>query len=60
MSHNQRYEQEQAEYGTDTFRSFERVKSSTKRRRPPSAGRRGKAPQSFNGMHRRRRRKISW
>jgi hypothetical protein len=59
MSHEQRYEIAAAEYGSDASRSVERVKTS-KRRQAPSAGRRGKGPQSFNGMHRRRRRKITW
>lgn len=59
MSHEQRYEQAAADYGSDSFRSLERVKTN-KRHRAPSAGRRGKGPQSFNGMHRRRRRKITW
>lgn len=58
MSHEQRYEQTAAEYGSDAFRHVERVRS--KRRYAPTAGRRGKGPQSFNGMHRRRRRKITW
>lgn len=30
------------------------------RRSSASARRRGKAPEQFNGMHRRRRRKLSW
>ena len=59
MSHKQQYEAMDADYSTDNFRTIERFDSS--KRRPPSMGRgRGKAPQSFNGMHRRRRRKITW
>ena len=58
MSHEQRYEQAAAEYGAESFRNVERVRS--KQRYAPTASRRGKGPQSFNGMHRRRRRKITW
>jgi hypothetical protein len=59
MSHRQVYEATDFDYGTDNFRSVERVGSS-KRNRPTMGRRRGKAPQSFNGLHRRRRRKITW
>ena len=59
MSNEQMYELAEAEYGRETFRAVERSKSS-KRRRPTMGRNRGKAPQSFNGMHRRRRRKITW
>ena len=59
MSHEQLYDGAGAEYGRDTFRSVERVKPG-KQRRAPVGRRRGKAPQSFNGMHRRRRRKMTW
>ena len=31
-----------------------------KRKKPEQARRRGKAPASFNGMHRRRKRKMAW
>jgi len=59
MSHKQVYEATNWDYGTDNFRTVERVGTS-KRRRPMMGRQRGKAPQSFNGMHRRRRRKITW
>jgi hypothetical protein len=59
MSHNQQYEATDLNYGTDSFRSAERVDASS-RRKPAMGRRRGKAPQSFNGIHRRRRRKINW
>lgn len=59
MSHKQQYEATDLDYGTESFRSFERIGSA--QRRPPTMGRRrGKAPQSFNGIHRRRRRKLAW
>jgi hypothetical protein len=59
MSHKQQYEATDLDYGTENFRSAERVDAS-QRRRPPAGRRRGKAPQSFNGIHRRRRRKMAW
>jgi hypothetical protein len=59
MSHQQVYEATELEYGTESFRSIERFRSS-KRQHPEMGRRRGKAPQSFNGIHRRRRRKITW
>lgn len=59
MSHKQSYEATDLNYGVESFHSEERVKNS--KRRSPSMGRqRGKSPQSFNGIHRRRRRKIVW
>jgi hypothetical protein len=59
MSHKQVYEATDLEYGADNFHTAERAGSS-KRRRPTMGRQRGKTPQSFNGMHRRRRRKINW
>jgi hypothetical protein len=60
MSHKQQYEAgSELEYGTDGFRPAERF-DSLQRRRPTMGRRRGKTPQSFNGIHRRRRRKICW
>jgi len=59
MSHKQQYEATDLDYTGDSFRSSERF-SFSERRRPTMSRRRGKAPQSFNGMHRRRRRKITW
>lgn len=59
MSNVQSYEAWEADYSTDNFRRSEAIKAS--RQQTPSRGnRRGKAPQSVNGIHRRRRRKISW
>jgi len=59
MSHKQQYEATDLDYGTDNFRSTERF-SSAQRNRPVMGRRRGKTPTSFNGMHRRRRRKLTW
>jgi len=59
MSHKQQYEATDVDYGQENFRSSERFDSSN-RQRPAMGHRRGKAPQSFNGIHRRRRRKINW
>lgn len=42
-------------------RFIEGSRPNTSKRRKPEMGRkRGKAPSSFNGMHRRRRRKMAW
>ncbi len=59
MSHKQQYEATDLDYGVGSFRSTERFENSN-RRRPVMGRKRGKAPQSFNGMHRRRRRKMAW
>lgn len=61
MSHKQQYEASDLDYGygMENFRTTERIEHSN-RRRPPVGQRRGKAPQSFNGIHRRRRRKMAW
>jgi hypothetical protein len=59
MSHKQQYEASDMDYGTENFRSSERAEGG-QRRRPEMGRRRGKAPQSFNGIHRRRRRKMAW
>ena len=59
MSNSQTYEALEADYGMDTFRRTVPVKSS-KQHRPTHGRRRGKSPQSVNGIHRRRKRKISW
>lgn len=59
MSHKQQYEAADLDYGTDSFRPSERFDGG-QRRKPQMGRRRGKTPQSFNGIHRRRRRKINW
>lgn len=59
MSNLHSYEALEADYSTDNFRRSEPIKGS--RQHAPNRGRRrGKAPLSVNGIHRRRRRKISW
>jgi hypothetical protein len=59
MSHKQQYEANDLDYGTESFRTNERFENA-QRKRPEMGRRRGKAPQSFNGIHRRRRRKMAW
>ena len=59
MSKQQRYERLDPEYSPDSFNQVERVSGNDKRH-APIRGRRGKGPQSFNGMHKRRKRKIAW
>jgi hypothetical protein len=59
MSHKQQYEATDLDYGVESFRTNERFAES-ERRRPTMNRRRGKAPQSINGIHRRRRRKMAW
>jgi hypothetical protein len=59
MSHKQQYEATDVNYGSEEFRAFERFEAA-QRRRPAMGRRRGKTPQSFNGIHRRRRRKMAW
>lgn len=59
MSNLHSYEAWEADYATDNFRRSEPIKG--KKSEAPTRGRRrGKAPQSVNGIHRRRRRKLSW
>lgn len=58
MSNEMVYEHEENAYGSERF---EHIRSDKKRTpRAPQGRRRGKAPQSFNGMHRRRRKKVNW
>ena len=59
MSNQQMYEATDMEYGSDSFRSIERGRNA-KRHTPTMGRKRGKTPQSFNGIHRRRRRKMAW
>ncbi len=61
MSHSHIYEADDMNYQGATGR-FQRVgKSANSTERRPTHGRkRGKSPQSVNGIHRRRRRKIVW
>jgi hypothetical protein len=59
MSNEQLYDSSRAQYGEETFRSSEREKF-PKRQQPTIGRKRGKTPQSVNGIHRRRRRKFAW
>ena len=59
MSHKQQYEATDLDYVAGNFRSVERFESAN-RRRPEMGRKRGKSPQSVNGIHRRRRRKMAW
>ena len=59
MSNAQNYEALEADYGMDTFRRTSAIKSS-KQQRPAHGRKRGKSPQSVNGIHRRRKRKMAW
>lgn len=58
MSTENQYDHEENTYGRNRFASESRGSSS--RSRPVQGRRRGKSPQSVNGMHKRRRRKMSW
>jgi hypothetical protein len=59
MSNKQLYEVADPEYGRETFDREERFEH-RKERRAPAGRRRNKSPQSFNGIHRRRKRKMNW
>lgn len=60
MSNENSYEQAYDSYGEENApRRVREAANSTTRRNAPTT-RRGKAPQSVNGLHRRRRRKMSW
>jgi hypothetical protein len=60
MSHIQNYEQSELDYSAAVeFRRGDDARAS-KRVRPAHSRRRGKSPQSVNGIHRRRNRKMAW
>ncbi len=59
MSNKQAYEAADVTYGDDSFQTVERFKNA-KRERPKMGRARANAPRSFNGIHRRRRRKMAW
>ena len=59
MSHIQLYEQGDMDYSNDSIRRGAEMKSS-KQNRPTHGRKRGKSPQSVNGIHRRRNRKMAW
>lgn len=60
MSNAQSYEAWEADYGSETIRRSAPSKTTEKKSRPTHGRRRGKGPQSVNGIHRRRKRKMSW
>ena len=57
MSHSQQYEASELAYQVD-FRP--QTRETVQHRRANSTRRRRTAPQSFNGIHRRRRKKFAW
>ena len=59
MSHSHQYEQGDMDYSAADFRRGGEIKLA-KRERPTHSRRRGKSPQSVNGIHRRRNRKMAW
>lgn len=59
MSHIQSYEYGDMDYSSENARRFVPIKNA-RDSRPNHGRRRGKAPQSVNGIHRRRNRKIAW
>jgi hypothetical protein len=59
MSHIQLYEQGDMDYSVENVRRETEFKDS-KRNRPTHGRKRGKSPQSVNGIHRRRNRKMAW
>lgn len=62
MSSEMKYEGPEMEYGENGDNRFSMGgrPNGEKRKRPVQGRKRGKAPSSFNGMHRRRRRKMAW
>ncbi|MEQ8849107.1 hypothetical protein [Botrimarina sp.] len=59
MSTDHSYGHDDFEYGRNSSPSKKRA-GETERSRPTLSRRRGKSPQSVNGIHKRRRRKMSW
>ena len=59
MSHRQDYEAADMDYSRSSFHQSSKLKTS-KRNQPFQGRRSGKAPQSINGIHRRRNRKMNW
>jgi len=59
MSHIQEYDMDNMDYGSDRF-ARRKAASGSKEKRPSLGRRRGKSPTSVNGIHRRRKRKLSW
>lgn len=59
MSTDISYERDDQDYGHNSFPSKKR-QTASERTQPVQGRRRGKGPQSVNGIHKRRRRKMSW
>ena len=59
MSNDIQYDYDQEDYSEQNKARYAR-RGETQSRRTNALQKRGKAPQSVNGMHRRRRRKMSW
>ncbi|MEM6328773.1 MAG: hypothetical protein AAF790_00835 [Planctomycetota bacterium] len=62
MSSELSYEANEADYadaGAARHRGGSRP-NDTRRKKPEMGRKRGRTPASFNGMHRRRRRKMAW
>ena len=59
MSSELSYEHDDQDYGKQSFSTPKR-KGVSERAKPAMGRRRGKGPQSVNGIHKRRRRKMSW
>ncbi|QDT67461.1 hypothetical protein MalM25_03590 [Planctomycetes bacterium MalM25] len=59
MSTDHSYEHDDQNYSSQSFRSKREGKTSGANS-PIQGRRRGKSPQSVNGIHKRRRRKMSW
>lgn len=62
MSHQQNYATSYSQVSDDGIDSVREEKFGRRDAKPSHSSRskRSKAPQSFNGMHRRRKRKVSW
>lgn len=61
MSSEKHYDSYEADFNGDEphFGSSSRP-NNAKKKKPELGRKRGKTPSSFNGMHRRRRRKMAW
>ena len=62
MSSEKNYDNYEAEFtGNSEWNQGDGSGPNSRKRKKPELGRkRGKTPSSFNGMHRRRRRKMAW
>ncbi len=60
MSNENNYDHAYDSYGKENAPRRVRTAANSANRRNTPTTRRGKSPQSVNGLHRRRRRKMSW